>query len=419
MEPITLIGIVVAGAYVTQRAIKRVIIPAVRAKFKGVLGERTVHKILRRAGKGLGKYERFRDIMIPSKNQTAQIDNGLITPYGIFVVETKNYSGEVYGGQDEPTWVHSFPGGRKDKTFLNPIMQNKTHINALKALLKKYPGVPIYNLVAFSDNCVVNPPDLTDVVYFSSLNAAIQYRASGTPILSDAQIKDIKRTIDKSNMGGKRDREEHITKASLAASAARRGGLDEDFKKVLEEGMKQPVIRFDSPNPAPTAMKTMSPEQIKLTDEGAYLRINGRTDSIDGFFEGAKRDAEGMPVPHGAPFDYFICPYTGVSFPYTEAKGFYEGLWTAYLTSHPELVSYMRENGTAGVQSTFRTGRVLTNYVQDVEAFKASARDTAWYKNLQAHQTQKRQPLNDQIQKAEGSKAPFASKGKTYQGYSR
>ena len=86
MGPITLIGIVVAGTYIAQRVVKHVIIPAVRAKFKGVLGERQVHKILRRAGKALGKNERFRDIMIPGKNQTAQIDNGLITPYGIFAV---------------------------------------------------------------------------------------------------------------------------------------------------------------------------------------------------------------------------------------------------------------------------------------------------------------------------------------------
>ena len=54
MEPITLIGIVIAGAYVTQRVIKHVIIPAVRATFKGILGERQVHKIVRRAGKSLG-----------------------------------------------------------------------------------------------------------------------------------------------------------------------------------------------------------------------------------------------------------------------------------------------------------------------------------------------------------------------------
>lgn len=417
MEPITLIGIVVGGAYVTQRVIKHVIIPAVRAKFKGVLGEREVHKILRRAGKALGKNERFRDIMIPGKNQTAQIDNGLITPYGIFVVETKNYSGEVYGGQDEPLWTHSFAGGRKNKTFLNPLMQNKTHIDALKVLLKKYPGVPIYNLVAFSDNCVVSPPDLTNVVYFSKLSAAIQMRAVGEPILSNNQIEDIKRTIDKANIDGQRDREEHITKASLAASAARHGGLDDDFKRTLEDGMKQPVLRFSSPANDEPPWKTLSPEQIKLTDEGALLRIKGRTDSIDGFFESSKRDINDMPVPHGAPFDHFICPYTGTSFPHTEAKGFYEGLWAAYLSNHPELVSYMRENGTAGVQSTFRTGRLLTAYIKDEEAFKASVRESAWYKNLQSQHVQ-HQALDDQIQKAEGGKPSYVTKGKTFQGYS-
>ena len=295
-------------------------------------------------------------------------------------------------------------------------MQNKAHIDALKELLKKYPGVPIYNLVAFSDNCKVSPPDLTDVVYFSNLDAAIEMRAVGKPLLTDDQIKDIKRIIDHANMGGKRDREEHITKASLAARGAR-NGLDEDFKRTLEEGMKQPVFHFSAPQPEP-APRTLSPEQIKLSDEGALLRINGQTDSIDGFFERAKRDVNDMPVPHGAPFDHFICPYTGTSFPYTEAKGFYTGLWTAYLSCHPELVSYMREKGVGGLQSSFRTGRLLASYVEDEEAFKAAARDTAWYKNLQAHQAQKRQPLTDQILKAEGEKTPYAVKGKTYQGYS-
>lgn len=418
MEPITLIGIVVAGTYIAQRVVKHVVIPAVRAKFKGVLGEREVHKILRRAGKALGKNERFRDIMIPGKNQTAQIDNGLITPYGIFVVETKNYTGEVYGGQDEPMWAHTFANGRKTKPFLNPLMQNKTHCDALRALLKNHPGVPIYNLLAFSDNCEVSPPDLTDVVYFSKLDAAIQLRCVGQPVLTDAQIEDIKRTIDKANMGGKRDREEHITKASLAARAARNGGLDEDFKRTLDEGMKQPVIRFSAPYEEPVK-RGPSPEQIKLSDEGAILRINGRTDSIDGFFERAKRDINDMPVPHGAPFDHFICPYTGTSFPYTEAKGFYTGLWTAYLSNHPELVSYMRENGTGALQSSFRTNKLLTTFITDEESFKAAARDTAWYKNLQAHQAEKRQSLNDQINRAEGEKPPYATKGKTCQNYHR
>lgn len=62
---------------------------------------------------------------------------------------------------------------------------------------------------------------------------------------------------------------------------------------------------------------------------------------------------------------------------------------------------------------------LLASYVEDEDAFKAAARDTAWYKNLQAHQAQKHRALNDQIQKAEGEKIPYAMKGKTCQTYNR
>ena len=89
MEPITLIGIVVAGTYIAQRVVKHVIIPAVRAKFKGVLGERQVHKILRRAGKALGKNERFRDIMIPGKTQNKKNLTDIIAAHNVpYVAQT-------------------------------------------------------------------------------------------------------------------------------------------------------------------------------------------------------------------------------------------------------------------------------------------------------------------------------------------
>ena len=79
----------------------------------------------------------------------------------------------------------------------------------------------------------------------------------------------------------------------------------------------------------------------------------------------------------------------------------------------------MRENGTGALQSSFRTNKLLTTFITDEEAFKAAARDTAWYKNLQAHQAEKRQSLSDQINRAEGEKLPFATKGKTCQNYHR
>lgn len=416
MSPFTIAAVTIAGVTVVRSVIKYGVMPVLRPKIRGVAGERTVNKLLRRAGKTLGNCERFRDIMIPGKRQTSQIDNGLITPYGIFVVETKNYTGKVMGSNNGLMWRHIFGKGRQ-KEFLNPVMQNKGHVEALRMLLKEYPGVPIYSIVAFSDQCEVTPKGLYDVVNFSALEAAIQYRVNGKTILSDEQIKDIKSRISKANIRGRRDREEHITRASLAARGAR-NGLDEEFLRAIEEARKQPIISFDKP-PTPVAPKReMDPEKILLTDEGALMKINGRTGSIDDFFESAKRTVDDESVPHGAPFHHFVCPYTGTYFPPSEARSFYNGLWSAYLTAHPELVSYIREHGAASLNSSFRTGRVLSAYVEDEAAFKASTRETAWYKNLEQHQAQKRRPLKDQIQTAEGRRSTGSVKGKTFQGYS-
>ena len=56
---------------------------------------------------GLDKklYRRFHDIIIPSSHGTTQIDHILVSPFGIFVVETKNYKGWIYGSEDQSTWI--------------------------------------------------------------------------------------------------------------------------------------------------------------------------------------------------------------------------------------------------------------------------------------------------------------------------
>jgi hypothetical protein len=64
----------------------------------------------------------------------SQIDHVVLTPYGIFVIETKNYQGTIYGGKDRKTW--SVNGKFK---MMNPFVQNYGHIKALASLIdQKY-----------------------------------------------------------------------------------------------------------------------------------------------------------------------------------------------------------------------------------------------------------------------------------------
>ena len=42
-------------------------------------------------------YQRFHDVIINSPDGTTQLDHVIISPYGIFVIETKNMSGWIFG----------------------------------------------------------------------------------------------------------------------------------------------------------------------------------------------------------------------------------------------------------------------------------------------------------------------------------
>ena len=66
-------------------------------------------------------YKRFHDVIIPSKNGTTQIDHLLVSPFGLFIVETKNKKGWIFGSEDQPKWTQTLYG--KKYSFQNPLRQ--------------------------------------------------------------------------------------------------------------------------------------------------------------------------------------------------------------------------------------------------------------------------------------------------------
>ena len=118
-------------------------IPAV----KGKIGEARVSSILKRLAK---KYDGFLidDVTIPGENgKTSQIDHILFTGYGIFVVETKNYAGRIYGGAKQREWTQVLAYGNTKNKLYNPVMQNGTHIYRLREIINK--DVKMFSVVVF------------------------------------------------------------------------------------------------------------------------------------------------------------------------------------------------------------------------------------------------------------------------------
>jgi hypothetical protein len=76
---------------------------------KGQMGEAIVQGILSRLG---NEYISLHDVMIQgSSGRTAQIDHIVLSPYGIFVLETKAYSSYVKGYEDAKNWVQFLKSG--------------------------------------------------------------------------------------------------------------------------------------------------------------------------------------------------------------------------------------------------------------------------------------------------------------------
>ncbi|EOR05708.1 nuclease-related domain-containing protein [Acinetobacter genomosp. 15BJ] len=100
--------------------------------FKGKMGELMVSV---HVDKGLGEeYMLLNNVTIPDGAQgTTQIDHILISPYGVFIVETKNYTGWIFGSARQKQWTQKIY--KKSYKFQNPLHQNYKHSKVLEMVL--------------------------------------------------------------------------------------------------------------------------------------------------------------------------------------------------------------------------------------------------------------------------------------------
>ncbi len=102
---------------------------------KGDAGESVVAEIL---GDTIeGKQYVINDLLFciePGKS--CQIDHIYINKSGIWVIETKNYAGTIYGEEKQREWTQVLGFGDETNKLYNPIKQNSTHIYHLSKYLK-------------------------------------------------------------------------------------------------------------------------------------------------------------------------------------------------------------------------------------------------------------------------------------------
>src|SRR6202040_2498129 len=72
------------------------------------------------------------DVTIETDRGTAQIDHILVADTGIFIIETKHYSGWIFGSPSDTHWTQVI--FKRKSRFMNPIHQNYCHVKALQDL---------------------------------------------------------------------------------------------------------------------------------------------------------------------------------------------------------------------------------------------------------------------------------------------
>jgi len=78
---------------------------------------------------------------------TTQVDHILVSRFGIFVIETKNFRGFIFANSKHKNWTQATYW--KKSKFQNPIHQNYIHVKAVQELLDFVPPNVIQSIVVF------------------------------------------------------------------------------------------------------------------------------------------------------------------------------------------------------------------------------------------------------------------------------
>lgn len=178
-------------------------------KMRGNKGEWKVAKLLKK--KLPEDYVVLNNVLIQKGERSSQIDHLVISPCGIFVIETKYYSGLIFGREDYDEWTQNIYGHKS--RFYNPIKQNAGHIRALCEILPEVNPNLFVPIVAFSPHAIlrVKVSNESNVVYYKGLIPKI--KSYNERVLDLAQIERIKSVLEPKTNQERQTVQRHISYA--------------------------------------------------------------------------------------------------------------------------------------------------------------------------------------------------------------
>ena len=178
-----------------------------RAKIKGRIGEIGIASRLNLLNHN--DYKILNNVILQTKNGgTVQIDHIIVSVYGIFVIETKNYKGWIFGNENAENWMQVIY--KEKNQFRNPIKQNWSHIYALKNLLADFPNAKFIPIVVFTGSGILKEISASSiVVYDTRLLWAIK-NESREENLSQKEVDEIIQVIELHNIEDRKNEKQHV-----------------------------------------------------------------------------------------------------------------------------------------------------------------------------------------------------------------
>ncbi len=170
-------------------------------------------------------YHLLKDVTIPSKTGTTQIDHVIVSKFGLFVIETKNYKGWIFADAKDAKWtqVHF----KQKHRFQNPLRQNYAHICALSNLL----GLPkneIHGVVCFMGDAKfkngVPEGVFLDGRYVSYIESF------QTPVFSETEVSDMIQKIESGRLErGLKTNRAHVGQLNARHAPSKNHSVGHDF----------------------------------------------------------------------------------------------------------------------------------------------------------------------------------------------
>lgn len=162
--------------------------------FKGLMGEFIVNtsaKLLL----DKNQYHLIKNVTLPTDDGTTQIDHIIVSVFGVFVVETKNMKGWIFGNPNQKTWTQKIY--KHSSKFQNPLHQNYKHVKTLESLLGLNEQ-QVHSVVVFVGDSTFKTEMPENVTYDGGYAKYIKSKT--TPVLTDSQAKEITSKIEQGKL---------------------------------------------------------------------------------------------------------------------------------------------------------------------------------------------------------------------------